>query len=74
MKTMTCGELGGSCNQQLTAESWDDMVAAMTKHVMEKHPAVAESMKAMHERDPKEWGRKMKPKWDAAPKVGAWMN
>ena len=69
MKTMTCNQLGGSCQQKLSAESWHDMVAAMTKHVMEKHPEVAESMKAMHERDPQEWGQKMKPKWDTAPEV-----
>ena len=66
MKTMTCRELGGTCDRALTAETWDEIVQTMTKHVMEKHPDVAEHMKAMHERDPKQWGREMKPKWDAA--------
>ena len=69
MKIMTCRELGGTCDQQLSAESWDDMVQTMTAHVLEKHPDVAESMKKMHEEDPKKWGREMKPKWDAAPEV-----
>ena len=41
----------------------------MTAHVMEKHPDVAEEMKRMHERDPEEWSRKVKPKWDAAPET-----
>ena len=67
MKTMTCRELGGSCDQELSAETWGDMVKTMTAHVMENHPDVAEKMKKMHEADPEKWGKEMKPKWDAAP-------
>lgn len=67
MKTMTCRELGGTCDQQLSADSWSDMVQKMTAHVLNRHPDVAESMKKMHEQDPTAWGREMKPKWDAAP-------
>ncbi len=67
MKTMTCRELGGACDLKLSAETWEEMVKKMTAHVMDKHPAVAEKMKTMHEEDPKKWGREMKPKWDAAP-------
>lgn len=67
MKTMTCNELGGSCNQELSAESWDEMVKAMTKHVMDKHPDVARKMEEMYKQDPHKWSKEMKPKWDAAP-------
>lgn len=67
MKTMTCKQLGGKCDQKLSAETWDEMAKAMTKHVMEKHPDVAADMKAMYEKDPKKWGNEMKPKWDATP-------
>jgi predicted small metal-binding protein len=66
MKTLTCRQLGGTCNQTLTAESWDEMVMAMTRHVMDKHPEVAKDMEKMHNQDPKKWGREMKPKWDSA--------
>jgi predicted small metal-binding protein len=69
MKTMTCKELGGKCDQKLSAGSWEEMVKAMTKHVMEKHPDVAKEMEKMHNQDPKKWGKEMKPKWDAAPEV-----
>jgi predicted small metal-binding protein len=69
MKTMTCKDLGGTCDQKLTAGSWDEMVKAMTKHVMEKHPDVAKQMERMHKEDPKKWGSEMKPKWDAAAEV-----
>ncbi|WP_309604148.1 DUF1059 domain-containing protein [Phenylobacterium sp.] len=66
MKTMTCKELGGKCDQQLSAETWDQIVQVMTKHVMEKHPDVAKEMEKLHNEDPKKWAKEMKPKWDAA--------
>jgi predicted small metal-binding protein len=67
MKSMTCNQLGGKCDQKLSAASWDEMVKTMTKHVMDKHPDVAKEMEAMYKRDPKQWGREMKPKWDSTP-------
>lgn len=67
MKTMTCKSLGGPCEQKLAATSWDEMVHAITKHVMEKYPATAKEMEKMHQNDPKKWGREMKPKWDVTP-------
>ena len=65
MKTMTCKQLDGKCDQKLSAGSWDDMVKAMTKHVMEKHPDLAKEMEKMYKEDPKKWGHENKPKWDA---------
>ena len=67
MKTMTCKELGGECDEKLSAGSWDEMVTVMVKHVTENHPDVAKKMEEMHKEDPKRWGRETKPKWDAAP-------
>ena len=64
MKTMTCKQLGGKCDQKLSADTWDEMVKAMTTHVMDKHPDVAKDMEAMYKEDPKKWGKEMKPKWD----------
>jgi predicted small metal-binding protein len=71
VKSMTCKELGGKCDQRLTANSWEEMVKVMTKHVMEKHPDVAKSMEKLHGEDPKKWGREMRPKWEAAPETTA---
>ena len=65
MKTMTCKQLGGKCDHKLSADTWDQMVKAMTEHVMDKHSDVAAEMGKMHEKDPKKWGEAMKPKWDA---------
>jgi predicted small metal-binding protein len=67
VKTLTCRQLGGTCDTQLSAASWKEMVSVMTKHVMEKHPDVAKQMERMHNEDPEKWGKEMKPKWDAAP-------
>jgi predicted small metal-binding protein len=67
MKTMKCRELGGVCDEKLSAQTWDEMVKKMTGHVMAKHPDVAEKMKKMHEEDPEKWGKEMKRKWDLAP-------
>jgi len=47
MKNMTCRQLGGACDQKLSAQTWDEMVKVMTKHVMEKHPDVAKAMEKM---------------------------
>lgn len=67
MKTMTCKELGGKCDQKITASSWDEMVKKMTDHIMENHPDVAKEMEQMHKEDPNKWGNEMKPKWDKMP-------
>jgi predicted small metal-binding protein len=69
MKTLTCKELGGKCDYKISAETWEEAVKKMTAHVMEKHADVANSMKNMHEEDPKKWAREMKPKWVAAPVI-----
>jgi len=69
MKSMTCRELGGPCDQTLTAGTWDEMVKKMTRHVTEKHPDTARAMEQMHNQDPKKWGQEMKPKWDAKPEA-----
>ena len=69
MKTMTCKDLGGSCDQTLSANSWDEMVKTMTTHVMANHPDVAKQMEKMHNEDPTKWGKETKPKWDAAPEA-----
>ena len=67
MKTLTCKELGGECDQKISAASWDEMVQKMTSHVMENHPDTAKKMEEMHKADPTKWGKEMRPKFDAAP-------
>lgn len=52
MITMTCRKLGGACDQKLSADSWNEIVKAITGHVIEKHPDVAKRMEKMHKEDP----------------------
>ena len=35
MKTMTCKQLGGACNEQFHANNFEEMAAASKKHGME---------------------------------------
>lgn len=35
MKTMTCKQLGGACDQELTANSWEEMIELSKNHGME---------------------------------------
>ena len=35
MKSMTCQQLGGACNQIFTANTFDEMAALSRKHAME---------------------------------------
>jgi predicted small metal-binding protein len=67
MKTMTCKELGGVCDEKITADSWPEAVQKMTAHVMANHPETAKEMEQMHNEDPEKWGKEYKPKWEAAP-------
>ena len=69
MKTLLCSELGGECDEVLAAESWGDMVKAMTAHVMDNHPDTAKAMAEMHAKEPEAWGKEHKSKWDEAEEV-----
>jgi len=63
---MACRELGGPCDEKLSAASWKEMTEKMTKHVLDTHPETAKEMERMHQEDPEKWGKEMKPKWEAA--------
>ncbi len=51
MKTMTCNQLGGACNQTFTAETFEEIAALSKKHGIEmfqkKDMAHLEAMKRM---------------------------
>jgi predicted small metal-binding protein len=58
MKTMTCKSLGGPCEQKLSAGSWEEMVAIMTRHVIQQHPDTAKEMEKMHNQDSQKMGKR----------------
>lgn len=51
MKTMSCKQLGGACEEQFHAETFEEMAALSKKHGMEMHekqePAHLRAMQAM---------------------------
>ena len=68
MKTMTCRELGGMCDDKMSANTSDEMMKKGMMHLEAAHPEMAKDIKAMPEGDPKmiAWGEKFKKDWDAA--------
>ncbi len=69
MRTMKCSELGGTCDEELYADTWSEMVETMSDHVIKYHPNTAKKMERMHEEDPEQWGRVYKMRWDMAPAI-----
>ena len=68
MKTMTCKQLGGACDKEFHAESWEEMVKISKRHGMkmaevgdEDHIKVMEKMK--------EWIEKRQKEFDELPEL-----
>ncbi len=78
MKTMTCRQLGGACDEEFHAETFEEMAELSKKHgvemaekVDEEHIRVMEKMKELMS-DPqamKEWIEQRKNKFDALPRA-----
>lgn len=76
MKTMTCRQLGGACDLEFTAASFDEMAALSKRHGMEMfqkrdqaHLEVMEGMKSLMA-DPaamKTWFDEKRREFDALP-------
>lgn len=76
MKTMTCKQLGGACDKELHAKTFEEMAEMSKKHGMEMFQKGDEShLKAMKEmmklmKNPKamnQWFRGKRKEFDALP-------
>ena len=69
MKTMTCAQMGGMCNEKITAATADEMIAKGMDHMKVAHPEMAASIAAMPKDHPAivEWQEKFTKEWDATP-------
>ncbi len=76
MKTMTCQQLGGACDQEFHADRWEEMVELSKKHGMEMaeqgdeaHINVMEEIRnGMNDSEAmKSWIEKMQQEFDALP-------
>lgn len=73
MKTMTCRDMGGMCDEPVTAATKEEMMAKGMEHVGSAHPEMAATINAMPKDDPKmvEWQQKFDQKWDATAETPA---
>ncbi len=73
MKQMTCAQMGGpaDCTVMISGATAEEMVANGTKHVMESHPDIAETMKTMTKEQNEVWMADFKTKFEAHPEMAA---
>lgn len=71
MKTMTCSQMGGTCEAEMTANSAEEMIAQGMAHVAEAHPELAAQIEAMSAEEKETWSTEFHAKWDAAPEAEA---
>ncbi|HWB33785.1 MAG TPA: DUF1059 domain-containing protein [Candidatus Paceibacterota bacterium] len=69
MKTMTCAQMGGMCEEKMSANTPEEMMDKGMQHLEAAHPEMAANVKAMPKDDPKmvEWNNKFMADWAAAP-------
>ncbi len=69
MKTITCRQMGGMCDEPISGNTPDELMGVGMKHLEVAHPDMAASVKAMPKDDPKmvEWGTQFQKTWDETP-------
>jgi len=69
MKTMTCRQMGGPCDEKIQGSTADEMMKNGMTHVEQAHPDMAADIKATPQDDPKmvEWNKKFMEDFQNAP-------
>lgn len=67
MKTLTCKQMGGECDKEITADTSSNMAKNMTAHVMEAHPDTAKKFSTMTDDEHEKWEAEFHKSWDNAP-------
>ena len=69
MKTMTCMQMGGPCEEKIMGATPDEMMMNGMKHMEMAHPDMAADIKAMPKDDPKmvAWSEKFMKDWATTP-------
>lgn len=69
MKSMTCAQMGGMCDEMMSAATPEEMMGKGMAHLEVAHPEMAASIKAMPKDDPQmtQWNEKFMRDWAAAP-------
>ncbi len=68
---MTCAQMGGPCDEAMTAETSDEMMGQGMAHLESAHPEMAAQVKAMSHDDPMmvSWAKKFAEDWESAPEA-----
>lgn len=71
MKTMTCAQLGGPCEEQISGGTPEELLAHAMTHAEAAHPEMAAGIKATPQDDPKmvEWNEKFQKDWANTPEM-----
>lgn len=69
MKTLTCRQMGGMCDEKLTAETYEGILDVGMKHVELAHPEMAENIKKMPKDDSMmvAWEKNFIKTWEETP-------
>lgn len=69
MKTLTCAQMGGMCEEKIQGETQDEMLGKGMQHVKDAHPEMAKDISSMPADHPAmvEWSQKFDETWAAAP-------
>jgi predicted small metal-binding protein len=67
MKILTCRELGGECDQPLSANSWEEMLVRLMKHIDDNHSDLSQTIDESCRRYPDMWSDEIRSKFNNAP-------
>ena len=67
MKTMTCRQMGGPCDDKISANSPDEMMKKGMEHAEKNHPDLAKKMKEMSPEERKDWNHSFMKAWGMTP-------
>jgi len=65
MKTMTCKDMGGSCDEMVHGATAEEMSMNGMKHAETAHPEMAAKIKAMTKEETDTWMTEFTAKWSA---------
>jgi predicted small metal-binding protein len=64
MKTMTCREMGGLCDHEISAQTAKEMMDEGMKHLKKEHPEMAQKMSSMSKEENDQWKADFMKRWD----------
>jgi predicted small metal-binding protein len=69
MKTLTCSPMGGPCDEKISGNTPDELMANGMAHLESAHPEMAAQVKTVSKDDPQmvEWNKNFEKDWTNTP-------